>query len=66
MYERDRQTGRQTDEHRVTAIGPRLHSIVQQKNGNKTAKINVKNFHGSLTTVVRAQNDTYKKANISH
>jgi len=24
---------------------------------NKTAKINVKNFRGSLTTVVRAQND---------
>ena len=27
--------------------------------------INVKNFHGSLTTVVRAQNDTYKTANIT-
>ena len=26
--------------------------------------INVKNFHGSLTTVVRAQNDTSKTANI--
>jgi len=38
---------------------------VQQKNGNKTAKINVKNFHGSLTTVVRAQNDTSKTANIT-
>ena len=25
--------------------------------------INVKNFHGSLTTVVRAQNDTTKTAN---
>ena len=35
------------------------------QNGNKTAKINVKNFHGSLTTVVRAQNDTSKTANIS-
>ena len=35
------------------------------KNGNKTAKINVKNFHGSLTTVVRAQNDTSKTANIT-
>ena len=35
------------------------------KNGNITAKINVKNFHGSLTTVVRAQNDTSKTANIS-
>ena len=28
-------------------------------------KINVKNFHGSLTTVVRAQNDTTKTANIT-
>ena len=27
--------------------------------------INVKNFHGSLTTVVRAQNDTTKTANIT-
>jgi len=27
--------------------------------------INVKNFHGSLTTVVRAQNDTSKTANIT-
>jgi len=35
------------------------------KNGNKTAKINVKNFHESLTTVVRAQNDTSKTANIT-
>ena len=33
--------------------------------GNKTAKNNVKNFHGSLTTVVRAQNDTSKTANIT-
>jgi len=32
----------------------------------KTAKINVKNFHGSLTTVVRAQNDTSKTANITY
>jgi len=31
----------------------------------KTAKINVKNFHGSLNTVVRAQNDTSKTANIT-
>jgi len=31
--------------------------------GNKTAKINVKNFHGSLTTVVMAQNDTSETAN---
>jgi len=35
------------------------------KNGNKTAKINVKNFHGNLTTAVRAQNDTSKTANIT-
>jgi len=35
------------------------------KNDNKTAKINVKNFHGSLTTLVRAQNDTSKTANIT-
>ena len=35
------------------------------KNGNKTAKINAKTFHGSLTTVVRAQNDTPKTANIT-
>jgi len=27
--------------------------------------INVKNFHGSLITVVRAQNDTSKTANIN-
>jgi len=35
------------------------------KNGTKTADINVKNFHRSLTTVVRAQNDTSKTANIT-
>ena len=28
----------------------------------KQQKINVKNFHGSLNTVVRAQNDTSKTA----
>ena len=28
-------------------------------------EINAKNFHGSLTTVVRAQNDTPKTANIT-
>jgi len=28
-------------------------------------RYNVKNFHGSLTTVVRAQNDTSKTANIT-
>jgi len=38
---------------------------VQQKNGNKTTKINVKNFNGTLTTVVMAQNDTSKTANIT-
>jgi len=38
---------------------------VQQKDGNKTAIINVKDFHGSLTTVVRAQKDTSKAANIT-
>ena len=32
----------------------------------KTSKINAKNFHGSLTTVVRAQNDTPKRANITY
>jgi len=42
-----------------------LHSIAQQ-NGNKTAKNNVKNFLGSLTTVVTAQNDTSKTANITY
>ena len=35
------------------------------ESGNKTANINVKNFHGSLTTVVSAQNDTSKTANIT-
>jgi len=35
------------------------------QNDNKTANINVKNFHRSLTTVVRAQNDTSKTANIT-
>jgi len=31
----------------------------------KQQKINVKNFHGSLTVVVRAQNKTSKTANIT-
>ena len=35
------------------------------ENGNKTTKCNVRNFHGILTTVVRAQNDTSKTANIT-
>jgi len=30
------------------------------------SEINVKNFLGSLTTVVRAQNDTFKTANITY
>jgi len=38
-------------------------SKLTPKNGNKTANINVKNFHRSLTTVVRAQHDTSKTAN---
>jgi len=42
-----------TSRHRMTA------------HGNKTAKINVKNIHGSLTTVVRAHNYTSKTANIT-
>ena len=33
--------------------------------GGRTRLVNVKNFHGSLTTVVRAQNDTTKTANIT-
>ena len=39
--------------------------LYYSKNGNKTAKNNVKNFHGSLSTVVRAQNDNSKTANIT-
>ena len=42
-----------TSRHRMTA------------HGNKTATINVKNIHGSLTTVVRAHNYTSKTANIT-
>ena len=42
----------------------RLSIASRSKNGNKTIKINVINFHGSLT-VVRAQNDTSKTANIT-
>jgi len=34
------------------------------KNDNKTANINVKNFHRSVNTVIRAQNDTSKTANV--
>jgi len=36
------------------------------KNGNKTANVNVKNFHRSLTTVGRVQNDTSKTATITY
>ena len=64
MYERDRHTGRQTDGHGMMAKAA-LAQYRAAKNGNKTAKINAKNFHGSLTTVVRAQNDTTKTANIT-
>ena len=62
MQERDRHTGRQTDGHRMTAKAALAQHRAAKKNGNKTAKINAKNFHGSLTTVVRAQNDTPKTA----
>ena len=62
MFERDRHTGRQTDRHRMTAKAA-LAWHRAAKSGNKT---NVKNFHGSLTTVVRAQNDTSKTANITY
>ena len=41
MYERDRHTGRQTDEHLVTAK-PRLRSIVQQKMVIKQQKLMLK------------------------
>ena len=64
MYERDKHTGRQTDRHRMTAKAAlALHRAA--RNGNKTAKNNVKNFHGSITIVVRAQSDTPKTANIT-
>ena len=59
MYERDKHTDRLMDRHRMTAKAALAYSI-RSKNGNKTAKINVKNFHGSLTTVERDQNDTSK------
>ena len=59
MYERDRHMDRQI-RHRMTATVGRARIALRSKNSNKTAKINVKNFHGSLTTVVRAQNDTPK------
>ena len=65
MYECDRYTGRQTDGHRMTANAA-LAQHRAPKNGNKTAKINVKNFLGSLTAVVMAQNDTSKTENITY
>ena len=65
MQERDRHTGRQTDGHRMTAKAA-LAQHRAAKNGNKTAKNNVKNFYESLATVVRAQNDTTKTANITY
>jgi len=52
MHKRNRHTDKHMDRHRMTAK-ERLHSIAWQ-NGYKTAEINVKNFHGSLTTVVGA------------
>ena len=65
MQERDRHRGRQTDGYRMTAKAA-LAQHRAAKNGNKTAKVNVKNFHGSLTTVVKAQNDTRKTAIITY
>jgi len=41
------------------------HGQLTPKDGNKTGNINVKNFHRSLSTVVGAQNDTSKTANIT-
>ena len=44
------------------------HSEIWKQTNSQTALIigiNVKNFHGSLTTVVMAQNDTSKTANIT-
>jgi len=35
------------------------------QNGDKTANIKVKKFYRSLTTVLKAQNDTSKIANIT-
>ena len=39
--------------------------IVTNMHTHTLITINVKNFHGSLTTVVRAQNDTFETANIT-
>ena len=43
----------------------RITCIHQHNLDTSLQVINVKNFHGSLTTVVRAQNDTSKTANIT-
>ena len=65
VYERDRHTGRQTDGHRMTAKPrPRLYSIAQQKMVIKQQKLMLKTSM-EVTTVVRAQNDTSKTANIT-
>ena len=64
----DRQTNRQTDgrtDGRLATAQSALCRASRSKDRNKTAKNNVKNFHGSLTTVVRAQNDTSQTANIT-
>ena len=67
MYERDSHTGRQTDGHRMTDNAALAqHRAANRPNGNKTTKISVKNFRESLSTVVRAQNDTAKTANITY
>ena len=63
MYEKFSARER-TSGHRAPNIAQRI--VQRSKNGNKTAKINVYNFLGSLTTVVRAQNDTSKTANITY
>jgi len=42
-----------------------IEGVLRPKNKLAITTINVKNFHGSLTTVVRAQNDTSKTANIT-
>jgi len=55
MYKRDRHTDRQI-RHRMTATVGRARIALRSKNSNKTAKINVKNFHGSLTTTKNRKN----------
>jgi len=48
-----------------TVDGKELSVITDVVVTRAISAINVKNFHGSLTTVVRAQNDTSKIANIT-